>query len=86
MFVEPLVVFLVVGNQNLQNSSHLPTSQDRCTQAFGAHLAFVLKGKAAWLHEQCFARIIIERFAREKEYGMEHYFIVLYFVLCYNMH
>ena len=30
MFVEPFVVFLVVDNQNLQNSSQLPTSQNMC--------------------------------------------------------
>ena len=44
------------------------------------------KEKAAWLHEQCFARIIIESFAREKRFGSEQLLYRIVFVLCYNMH
>ena len=81
MFVEPSIAFLVGGNQNLQNSSHLPTSQDVYSSFWNSFGICSLKKKPRGFMSNVLQESLLKDFSREKEFGLKHYFSVLYFIM-----
>ena len=67
MFVEPLIAFLVGGNQNLQNSSHLPTSQNVYSSFWNSFGICSLKKKPRGFMSNILQESLLKDFAREKE-------------------
>ena len=85
MFVEPFVVFSVAAARitRICKTRVICLLLTVCVYSgFWSSIGHsFFKEKAAWLHEQCFARIIIERFCKRKRIWNELLFYRIDFII-----